>query len=1117
MSKASEEPGIDEQAFAEPQRPKKKSQVRDAGAVKELSPMTRHTSDEEDERPRSEHVAALPWTLHKSETHLNRARESQHQDWNSSVAERIIAASQQLHKPDSHTVYGRPSKKPLGGVGLKACVDQWLNPTNSGGMTPAHDLTRLSETQHPRAQAPNPHDNTGAAAKASRPGLPPCRPKIAELVDLRTQTSKARSYHALATQLVPEKILQDQDKVGPSTQSQAARQGPAFKRFKPGASWEQSQLYPAAKHFKPWGQTDTQREPLLQQPQGSALPATTVDLSFGSQASSRMKTGKPTSFNDRLKLSDTWGHPEAQQQPLPQQRKTSAPPAIAADRDQENHTSSRPGSGKPVAIDDGVVLQNTWGQPMIQLSKGPNDLADVDEDLNEIAGERRRINLVPAQTATVDERFRVLRSNHAFREEFRADFRAKYQEQITACSLEGPSAWGFLFPDAYVDESNGRQKGLWQDIVSFYALRDTAADWKVVQHMQALLSHPRSGVYLSYPIRLLTRFLSSQHASSEEVAELLFPLVDHETTIKNVFMSKNVGYSVDTRTRLLYSNVHRYLLDLCREGCSVEEIVMHLRVVLRAARSLQLPLIDAPFREIIRHFCERSLITEAQIMFDEMLYYHNVQPTFLTRSLIVLGYARAGSWEIVFAQFEKLHKEGFSRSQMLGFSRLFSQVLREYLSRYPVVQMHDYLVHAMNYWGLVPTSEVYSVAMEAYLTQKRFDLARVLSYTARTSWPQIGFPTNHSVWHIGNTWERLRASCRDVEDACKAIFFQQHSSQFDRNLKVVAREALARDLNSRLSRIGSRGIVPDNRLTASSAANLETILDRAGAVWAEARRKEAIGEDTDQETREVIVQMESAERLTDLFNTDTRILDRVSAANVDIESGPRRSSLDPQGLDQPLDRFPKKLMQDQLPPLAELEHVLEQYYNRQAKVNGHVNHSVLLYLGWKLIRHGREPDLLQILSLISGSPFGRKPDGRPFDIHVLELWLMIVKQLRDASQCRLALEAAFDAGPLLRLTQYFMLLVHATINNVSSQRLKSKKWEDRNVYQELMWLAKTLHARLDARIAREQIGNPQWGRVRDKDVRGKGIRDVHFRPPRTLAPAEGQEANYVAAPFTQVR
>ena len=187
-------------------------------------------------------------------------------------------------------------------------------------------------------------------------------------------------------------------------------------------------------------------------------------------------------------------------------------------------------------------------------------------------------------------------------------------------------------------------------------------------------------------------------------------------------------------------------------------------------------------------------------------------------------------------------------------------------------------------------------------------------------------------------------------------------------------------------------------------------------------------------------------------------------------------------------------MQDQLPSLAELDHVLEQYYNRQAMADGEVNHSILLYMGWKLIRHGRNRDLLEILGLISGSPFGRKPHGREFDIDVLELWLKTAKQLRSAPHCRSALEAAVDGRTKLRLTRNFMLLVDTTIQTVVHHRFKKLKWEERQAFRELDWLARTLHQTLDARTSKAH------SKVYRKLKRSHSdFAEISFGPDRTFA------------------
>ena len=639
---------------------------------------------------------------------------------------------------------------------------------------------------------------------------------------------------------------------------------------------------------------------------------------------------------------------------------------------------------------------------------------------------------------------------------------------VTLSRTQGYAVWHEYIYRVIKECGPPAGRNVWLKAMEYYAAPGDSRNWHLVdvlhKHFYKKFWRASPPYYDSDAGRLLTRHVIEVAPTSQRAAELLFPFDGKDVELEAEFLSKGMAYTAVQRSMILFANASRYLMDLWNDGDDNDSVISELRKIVKIAKVQDIELVEGLFFSTIQRLTSNGRIEQAQALFDEMVYYHQVEPSFLTRSILVCGHAKAGDWNRVAKEIEAMHNvHDLSRREPLGYSLMFNDVLVEYASRRSVAQTHDFLVHALGYWGLVPTSAISATAIQAFLVDRRFDLVREWIETVRILFPQVDTETSRFAWHLGSVWEDINASCVEVEEACRALCYQKDASKVQLSLREMVRLALARDIATKLhaAEVAETGRKGNDNFPADSIWALNHLLERAQSF---ASTTSADGESQaieSPEARELLVQVESVARLDKLFSTKGKFTDPTS---IDIQGSSQ--SRNPQNRAGPAhaaslqSHVPTDLMLDILPILPKLERLMDEYYSIRQKEGLPVSHEILKYTCQKLRKADRRNDVMKLLKATFDSAYVRTPTGVMFDLSVMEMWLRCAYETKSISQCVTVFWAVLDAGEDYVLTSKFFLLAKMTYNRVRQNRFETVSRHNAAKHEELEYLLHKLSRKL---------------------------------------------------------
>jgi hypothetical protein len=964
---------------------------------------------------------------------------------NSSAAEKIVAATQQQHKLHSHTVYGRPSKANAKvQTPLNEHVALWLNGdgvsrSNSGLKCESGSQTEFTLNGGNNSKRP------GSTFPGDTPYLKPLRRNLSTSASEINAVSPSPpvgisslqqedGHAAVRPTQVPRSVphTSDQDGADASKERPPPFQ-PAHDHIKPYPSGTNQSVPSDERHASAGSEPRPRRDRVIHGPRRY--------LHYSSSSSKELAPAVET---------DTALQPDEQDVPS---RKQSAVP-IALDLKVKPWPASVPANAD--------IPENTFTEKFLpkNLQSDVNQIQHTEASvINDLSDQS---SLHHVRKSSVQEDLSQRRSE-ALSNSDRA-----FEECVTVSKAEGYAVWDRFIRAAIEEQGPPAARQVWLKAMAYYAAPGDKLDWNRVDDLH---KHFHKAFWRALPpylefdsVRLLTRRFLGTAPTSQRAAELLFPLHGKETELEAEYAARGMAYPATQRSRNLFANASKYLTDLWDEEYDTEKVVSELRKVIQIANMQDIELAEDLFFGTIRRLCSNGQIEQAQALFDEMAYYHQIEPSFSTRSVLVCGHARAGDWDRVAKEIEAMHNvHDLSRREPLGYSSMFNDVLVEYASRRSIAQTHDFLVHALGYWGLVPTSAISATAIQAFLVHQRFDLVREWIETVRILFPQVDTETTRFAWHLGSVWEDINASCVEVEEACKALCYRKDASKVQAALREMVRLALARDLATKLhaAEVAEAGSKRQDVFPAGSPWALNHYLERAQSFAPDTSINGQIQSTESKEARELLSQVEAVARLDKLFGTKGRFTDPPSV-NFHESSQPR-SLLDRTGPAHAASlqsHVPTDLMRDLLPSLPEVERLLNQYYSARQNKGLPISHAILQYTCQKLKKQDRRVDAMKLLKAMFHSSYVQTPIGVMYNLSLMEMWLRFAYETKSLSHCLTVFWAVLDAGEDYLLTSKFVLLAKMSYHKVRRNRFDALARTNPLKHEELEYLLESLTRRL---------------------------------------------------------
>ncbi len=573
--------------------------------------------------------------------------------------------------------------------------------------------------------------------------------------------------------------------------------------------------------------------------------------------------------------------------------------------------------------------------------------------------------------------------------------------------------------------------------------------------------------------------------------------------------------------RLASTFAIRFLQGLWETRADSDWLLLNFRRVIVAAKLRGAKLVEEIFAVVIRFLASTGDMPSAQAIYDEMVFYHQIEASFLSRTLLLRGYARMSDWYRVEREIESVHVRGLSRSRPHGYALMINNVLQEYAARASIEQLQNFLINAISYWGLVPTSSISMTTVQAYLSCQRYDLVREWMETLQVLFPQIETETSRFQWLLGNFWQTAGANCQEIEEATKAVAYHNPYSKLRSSSVPLIHEALSRDLAAKIDAAKVK-TQPTGQLSCSSSTEdsdfvstktLDEYLTSAFSVAASTVLQHR------KPTPEVIDlhrQVTAAQRLNAFLTgaPSSEAVDQFSfpdpesdtvARNINVNRGSAPTTSSIYHLH---DTIPTVLTAEFLPETSTIVAAILDFYHVRSVRDLSTDHALLPWVCQKLLHADRAFDAVLVLQKVYGSNIvkqlaglkGEDGNGFPAEVHgtkaavgfaiqFFEFWMRLAEATRSLVQWKRVVEEVLHLSTpgrtlsyrteggvrqkmvlnALGITSSFLFLTRSVA--ARALRGRSVRWRSdvsRGPVKELTWMVKELEKRREQQIGRRE-------------------------------------------------
>ena len=607
-----------------------------------------------------------------------------------------------------------------------------------------------------------------------------------------------------------------------------------------------------------------------------------------------------------------------------------------------------------------------------------------------------------------------------------------------------------------------------------YAARGTPGDLRAIDHLDMQFGRE---LFLSRQIRpmcqLVYYLLSTDQEEDRERAKTI--LFSHK--LKDVVSDDRAGEVI---TYSYERQAVGYIDWLCSTDLSSFKIVKEFRKAIEVVYERGVPPGEALFFPMLLRFLARGELKYLRKIFDEMEGAHGIIGSGHTRRLLLSGYARANDWEQITTEFEKMHRAGTSRKEPISYATMFNDVFREYASSEPVEKIHDFVVNAICYWGLVPISAVSATAVAAYIRHRRYDLIKEWIEAIGHLFPQV--TTNGALFtlSLAKTWEEIGASCEEIEEACMSLL-QGRDHITPERFQDIVQEALAGHLASKIHATKSDGEASDaHDIESGHSDDLSSQLKSAFAlILEEAGDNGIIMRDT---VADLLDQSNAALRLRKLLGAQfNSTAPEVSLATQLERPTSGRAFSKPEAKALSI-LIPPELRRELLPEISTITSLVSNHYSQLLERGERVDHAILKLACRQLSRCRRHFDIAVLIGHIYKGPAVQGNDGVMFDLEMMQLWMETAFSLKSLLLCRIVFRALVEKGAAIRLTHQFMLLAEITVQKTFRSKFSYRNRNTKNMNAEMEHLLGLLKDRFE--LQRKKLKSRPKRRKERKNFEG---------------------------------
>ena len=484
---------------------------------------------------------------------------------------------------------------------------------------------------------------------------------------------------------------------------------------------------------------------------------------------------------------------------------------------------------------------------------------------------------------------------------------------------------------------------------------------------------------------------------------------------------------------------------------------------------------ECVYEPVVHSLCSMGHAHEAETFVTRMVNEHGVIPGYWVRYHLAAGLASTGDWHAVNEYMIKWHNSPQARKRPFAFAMMFTAIFEHYIAQKSMNESYDYLMYALEHWGLLPTEQTTAVFLPVCVRSGRFDLIESWIQLSRELHPKMdaGTMSLDVTCRLADVWYQQQSTCEEIERACFAISRSAVHDPFSAPLREAAMTATKEDLKRLLEK--DKVVV---KLQNTSAVNMD--LDsfdgvvRSATALLQNHRHQHMSFKQQRLFDNLGRQVDAVARLGDIFcGAPAEIAYNSMTVSARERAGVRK---------HPLHDTDTGMDEHQIPHRIELWPIVARGYAQQHLVHGEpISHRLLESIVPRLRLQQRQDEAIQLLESVHESPYVQGITGTCFGADILNAWLRIAIETRSPLSMETALFAALSSTRNLEKDTRFNLLAKLVILRMKQRALRAPvelKQTQNNVYLTANYLegrlAERLWKREGASTANEKETYPEY-------------------------------------------
>ena len=434
------------------------------------------------------------------------------------------------------------------------------------------------------------------------------------------------------------------------------------------------------------------------------------------------------------------------------------------------------------------------------------------------------------------------------------------------------------------------------------------------------------------------------------------------------------------------------------------------------------------YEPAVYSLCSTGRAREAETFVTQMVHRYNVKPDYQVRYHLVAGLASTGDWQAVNEYMVKWHSSSQARKRPFAFARMFTAIFEHYLVQRSMNESYDYLMYALEHWGLIPTKEITVVFLPMCVRNGRFDLIGAWVQMVRELYPKMDADTTSLAVACGlaDVWYQRLSSCEEIEKTCNAMSRAAVHDPFSAPLREIAMTAMKENLQRLLEKAKVLVTSHDMRMIDMDLDNFDSTVRSATALLQNYGHQH-MSSKLQRLFINIGRQIDAVTRLSNIFSgapSETRSGEKAEWLGKAVDS-PQRS----------LGSSDAGFGDHQIRHRTELWPMVARDYVRQQVEGKPISHKLLESTVTQLRLQKRHGEAIQLLESVHKSPYVQGTTGTFFEADMYHVWLRTAMEAGSLEAMETALFASLSSMPQLENDTRFKWLMRLVIGEMK-QRVK---------------------------------------------------------------------------------